>query len=196
MDKYDAKNDSYCYTNTSVLKNKLNIKDLNSLEAAERDITAATIRRIGFKHPPYDIEYMKFLHKKLFSDLYDWAGSIRIVDISKKETRFCNCGRIVPEAQKLFTALEREKWLSNLKKDDFCERLAEYYCEFNMIHPFREGNGRVQRLLFEHLAIAAGYDLNWGSIQKSEWIQANIDGVNVNYEPMNQIFKRIIKVLW
>ncbi len=195
MDKYDAKNDSYCYANTSTLKNKLNIKDLSVLEAAERDITTVTVRQVGFKYPPYDIEYMKFLHKKLFSELYDWAGNIRSVDISKGGTRFCNCGRVVPEAQKLFMALKKENWLSNLKKDEFCERLAEYYCEFNMVHPFREGNGRVQRLLFEHIAIAAGYDLDWEFIQRSEWIQANIDGVAVNYEPMNKIFKRIIRVL-
>ena len=50
MDKYDAKNDSYCYANTSTLKNKLNIKDLSVLEAAERDITTVTVRQVGFKH--------------------------------------------------------------------------------------------------------------------------------------------------
>jgi len=86
--------------------------------------------------------------------------------------------------------MQRENWLTNLQKEKFCEKLAEYYCEFNMIHPFREGNGRVQRLLFEHLALAAGYDLNWKDILPAEWIQANIDGVNVNYEPMEKIFKR------
>ncbi|WP_256484896.1 Fic family protein [Endozoicomonas sp. 4G] len=79
-----------------------------------------------------------------------------------------------------------------MKKEDFCNKLAEYYCEFNMIHPFREGNGRVQRMLFEHLSLAVGYDLDWGDIGQSEWIQANIDGVDVNYEPMSEIFKRIV----
>ena len=137
---------------------------------------------------------MKHLHRQLFSDLYDWAGELRSVDISKGGTRFCNCGRIIAESQKLFNGLERENWLKNLSKDEFCNKLAEFYCEFNMIHPFREGNGRVQRLLFEHLSLAARYDLDWEDIQQSEWIQANIDGVSVNYEPMAQIFKRIVTV--
>ena len=110
------------------------------------------------------------------------------------QTRFCNCSRIIAESQKLFDSLEKENWLKNLPKEEFCEKLAEYYCEFNMIHPFREGNGRVQRLLFEHLALAAGYDLDWKDIQKAEWIQANIDGVNVNYDPMASIFKRIVTI--
>lgn len=61
-----------------------------------------------------------------------------------------------------------------------------------MIHPFREGNGRVQRLFFEHLSLVAGYDLNWKDIKPEEWVQANIDGVNVNYAPMEKIFSQII----
>ena len=82
--------------------------------------------------------------------------------------------------------------MRGLGKDEFCDALAEYYCEFNMIHPFREGNGRVQRLFFEHLALSAGYDFDWADVNQVEWIQANIDGVDVNYGSMANIFKRII----
>lgn len=192
MDKYDAANDHYCYPGTAILKNRLNIRDMDTLESAEREITAITARKIVFSHPPYDLDYMSRLHRQLFSELYEWAGKLRSVDIAKGGTRFCNLGRIVAEANKLFTKLGSDNWLSNLSKDDFCDKAAEYYCEFNMIHPFREGNGRVQRLLFEHLSLAAGYDLDWGNIKQDEWIQANIDGVYVNYEPMSVIFRRIV----
>ncbi|KPB68023.1 Cell filamentation protein Fic [Pseudomonas ficuserectae] len=61
-----------------------------------------------------------------------------------------------------------------------------------MIHPFREGNGRVQRILFEHLALSAGYELDWATVSQEEWVRANIDGVNVNYGPMKDIFERIV----
>ena len=83
-------------------------------------------------------------------------------------------------------------WLRGLYREAFFEKLAEYYCELNVIHPFREGNGRVQRLLIEHLALAAGYDLAWDKVRKDEWIQANIDGFNVDYQSMANIFKRIV----
>ncbi|WP_204368959.1 Fic/DOC family protein [Methylocucumis oryzae] len=102
MDKYDAANDLYCYKGTITLKNKLNIREIDELEQAEREITAITVSRIKFSRPPYDLNYMKLLHRQLFSDLYEWAGELRSVNISKGGTRFCNCGRIVAESQRLF----------------------------------------------------------------------------------------------
>lgn len=194
MDKYDAANDHYCYPGTNILKNKLNIREMDKLERAERDITAITVRKIKFSHPPYDLNYMRTLHRQLFSDLYEWAGELRNVDISKGGTRFCHCRYIEAQSQKLFKKLSADNWLKKLSTHDvFCEKLAEYYCEFNMVHPFREGNGRVQRLLFEHLALAAAYDLDWKDVQPNEWIKANIDGVAINYEPMARIFKHIAR---
>lgn len=162
------------------------------LELAERDITNLTIDNIFFSPAPYDISYLQYLHFLLFSELYEFAGQIRTVDIAKGGTRFCNCGRIIPEINKLFYCLAQEQWFNGLPRDEICKKLAEYYCEFNMIHPFREGNGRVQRVFFEHLALSAGYELDWADITIQEWIQANIDGVNVNYDPMAAIFRRIV----
>ncbi|MEZ8056345.1 putative adenosine monophosphate-protein transferase Fic [Vibrio atlanticus] len=193
MDKYDASNDHYCYKNSSTLVNLLNIEDMDILEAAEREITAKTVANVTFSEPPYDLAYMQSLHRELFSVLYSWASEVRTVDISKGGTRFCTCSRIEAESAKQFNNLAKDGWLKGLEREEFCEKLAEYYCEFNMVHPFREGNGRVQRLLFEHLALAAGYELNWEHVDKSEWVQANIDGVYVNYEPMKNIFLTVVQ---
>ena len=192
MDKYDSINDRYCYLGTFVLKNKLNIQDENKLENAEREITDLTINKVKYQAPPYNLRYLQSIHFALFSDLYDWAGHTRDVNISKGGTTFCIFARIVPEIDKLFLQLTRDKWLTGLSKSELCKKLAEYYCEFNMIHPFREGNGRVQRVFFEHLALSTGYELEWSDVTSSEWIGANIDGVNVNYEPMEAIFIRIL----
>lgn len=195
MDKYDVIHDYYCYPQSTVLKNKLNITDPNVFEQAERDITSLTIERVTYQAPPYDLNTLKRIHCALFSDVYEWAGEIRTVDISKGGTRFCHCNRIEPEASKLFKNLEKDNWLKNLSRTQLASKLAEHYCEFNMLHPFREGNGRVQRIFFEHLALSSGYRLDWRDVTKDEWIQANIDGVQVEYGKMEKIFSRILRAL-
>ena len=114
-------------------------------------------------------------------------------NIFKGDTTFCYYDNLERYSSDLFGKLEKEEWLKGLDKNSFCKKLAEYYCEFNMLHPFREGNGRVQRLFFEHLALYNGYVLDWNSIvHTDEWIQANIDGV-IDYNPMENIFKHIVK---
>jgi len=195
MDKYDAVNDHYCYLNTPILENKLHITNLNDLEIAEREITSKTIETIHYSSPPYNLEYLKSLHQSLFKDLYTWAGKLRNVNISKGDTQFCFYTYLESNTKDLFDQLEKDNWLNDLEESDFCNKLAEYYCEFNMLHPFREGNGRVQRLFFEHLALSNRYRLDWKDIESGEWINANIDGVSVDYRPMQYIFKQIITKL-
>ncbi len=130
MDKYDTGNDHYCYPNSDILKNRLNIQEMTLLESAEREITSFTIQSIYFELPPYNLDYMRKLHRQLFSELYDWAGAIRTINISKDGTLFCVHDRIEIETQKLFMALEKDNWLQNLDKDILCKKLAEYYIEF------------------------------------------------------------------
>ena len=61
-----------------------------------------------------------------------------------------------------------------------------------MIHPFREGNGRAQRILFDHIIINAGHEISWWEVEEHEWIQANIDAVVCDYQLMTRIFHRCI----
>ena len=89
-DKYGAGADPYCYPNTDILINALDIHDDIWLEEAERDISALCANTIEFAPPPYDLNYLALIHKALFSDLYPWAGKLRTIDISKGETRFCS----------------------------------------------------------------------------------------------------------
>lgn len=191
-DKYGVKNDLYCYPNIHVLKNKLGIKDRDLLEEVERKISSLSSRQIGFIKPPYNLAYLCSLHAQLFGELYEWAGELRRIDITKGQTRFCNVNFITKQINTLFDALARDEYLLGLEYDAFIEKFAEYYCEFNMIHPFREGNGRVQRLFFEHLAINAEYRISFESVSTEEWIEANIRGVYCDYSKMRQIMSLCI----
>ena len=95
------------------------------------------------------------------------------------------------EAEKLFNELEQEEFLCGLPFDTFIKRMAHYYCELNIIHPFREGNGRVQRIFFEILAINAGYEVCWEGINLKEWVDANQMGYFGELKPLQRLFERI-----
>jgi cell filamentation protein len=193
MDKYDVQSDCYCYQNSSVLINRLNISDEGDFENAEREITKISISNVHYSPPPYNLRYLQNIHIALFSELYDWVGEIRTVDISKSQTRFCNVNRIIPEVEKIFFNLDGENYLSGLPRNKLIERLAYFYGEFNMIHPFREGNGRVQRIFFEHLALYNEYNFLWSNIfSKDKWIEANIHSTFIGAEKLEEIFDSIL----
>ncbi|WP_447956067.1 putative adenosine monophosphate-protein transferase Fic [Vreelandella sp. EE7] len=192
MDKYGTGQDPYCYTGTGVLRNKLEIIDAEELEAAELELSLINADSIELSSPPYDFEYLKHLHYQLFNDLYRWAGNVRTIDIAKGNTRFCNVNRIPPEAEKLFAKLAEQHYFATLNKADLISACAELYGDLNVLHPFRDGNGRAQRLFFEHLIINCGYQLSWHHLERSEWIEANIAGVHCNYRPLASLFERCI----
>tara|TARA_R110002124_G_C8955364_1_gene513659 strand:- start:88 stop:375 length:288 start_codon:yes stop_codon:yes gene_type:complete len=83
-------------------------------------------------------------------------------------------------------------WFEALPRQALVQEVAEFYGDLNMIHPFRDGNGRSQRILFEHLIINAGYEVSWWAVDKAEWTQANIDAVNCDYRALTDIFDRCI----
>jgi cell filamentation protein len=184
-DKYGVYQDAYCYPNTDVLINLLDIREHAALEAAEVEFTK--FRLLQLEHPVFtdlSLSTLKNIHFYLFQDIYDWAGEIRSVDIAKDRTRFATCSRVELEAQKLFQLLREEDFLRGLQRSDFVERLAFYFSELNVIHPFREGNGRAQRVLFEFLAINAGFALRWQPIDPLRWIPANIAAFNCQLGPL------------
>lgn len=188
------KDDYYCYPDSSVLKNKLNIDDEKALNEAEREITA--IKTLELIDKPLrgelDFDYIKRLHKHLFSDIYDWAGELRKTDISKGNI-FCQHELIEINTEVLFNELKAENYLEGLDKDAIVKRLAYYLGDLNTIHPFREGNGRVQRLFIRELASRVGYLVNFDGITPEEMIQASDKTFHYDYEMMEELIARVIK---
>ena len=151
-DKYGVAQDKYCYPASDVLINLLDIRESDILDQAEAEFTAERFRTYDSPEQPlskFSLEHLKHLHHHLFQDLYVWAGQIRDVDISKGNTRFCTWTRIEPEANKLFRTIPA---ISNCQNnDELIEKVADLFCELNLLHPFREGNGRVLRFFFEEM---------------------------------------------
>jgi len=184
------RDDFYCYPSSSILKNKLNIRDEATLNNAEREISG--LRALQFVNNPFpeelDFSYIKKLHKFLFSDVYEWAGETRLVDI-RKGNIFCQHELIEINADALMSELKSEHYLLE-SGDDISARLAYYLGDLNSIHPFREGNGRVQRLFIAELARRAGYALDFSNITAKEMIIASDRAFNHDYDLLEQIINR------
>ena len=74
---------------------------------------------IEYAEPPYDLQYLKSIHAQLFGDLYDWAGKLRQIDISKGDTRFCNFSRIEIETNKLLKPLQEKKYIQATRAQNY-----------------------------------------------------------------------------
>ncbi|MCL2849901.1 MAG: Fic family protein [Micrococcales bacterium] len=111
------------------------------------------------------------IHAQLFKGVYDWAGHVRTVDIKKNRDDagfFLPVGYIERASGFLFSELADENGLKGFAKDKFVERLAYYYDQLNYIHPFREGNGRSQRVFWTRVAADAGYLIDWDKVVGDE----------------------------
>ena len=169
MTRYDA-HDAYCYPDSGVLRNQANLTDQAALDAFEADITA--VRLLELSQTPaagtFDLAHLQRIHHTIFQDVYDWAGELRTVDISRGSSRFANVRQIVPYARTVFMALAAEGWLKNCTLPQFSARLAHYLSEINALHPFREGNGRAQPAFATQLAAQAGYELDYAGLTQEE----------------------------
>lgn len=192
-DKYGVVHDIYCYPGTDVLANLLNIRDADVLAEAEAEFTAVRYQTYRSSVRPmqdFTFEHLQLLHNHLFQDLYSWAGQVRAVDLAKGTTRFCVCSRVEAEARKWFRQLPTLTQLGSQER--LVENVADLYCELNLIHPFRDGNGRTQRFFFEELLFTLGHDLIWPEMSQQDWVNANIAGVALDLTPLIGIFRQAI----
>jgi len=193
--QYNEQADSYCYPNTRILINKFDIRNYDDLNITEREITALKILEAE-KNPingRFDLKHLKKIHKFIFCDIYEWAGQIRGGDfLIKDESIFCRSMFIEGMAADIQSKLKNEKYLANLDKSAFISRIAYYMGEINALHPFREGNGRTQRLYFRYLCQKCGYYLEFHSIAKETLIKADIMAFNRDYSLLIEVLDKVV----
>jgi cell filamentation protein len=186
--------DPYSDPVTGLLRNKLGLDSEDELAAAERAITysALILLRESPVRPSYDLSHLCAIHARIFGDIYDWAGKIRIVTIAKGSP-FCLPQHIESSAADVFRGLHGEKLLRGLDRDAFIDRLTYYFGEVNAIHPFREGNGRTQRAFFEQLAGDAGFTLHWQHLDADRNVEASAAIMHGDPAPMRKLFNDLIR---
>lgn len=172
---YSEINSKYCYENSNVLVNKLNIHDEKILQKYEAKITAAKLLSLRHKGiiGNFDVKHLNSIHSYLFEDIYSFAGKFRNENIAKDNFRFAEYEYIEQELIKLLNKLKEENYLSNLSKEDLAQKLAYYMSELNVLHPYREGNGRTIREFIRELALKNNFILNLSNVSPKLFLEAS-----------------------
>lgn len=189
--------DPYTDPSTGVLRNKLGLSSQDALNAAEADLTWARATQLPSRRirATNDLAELRAIHRHLFQDIYDWAGKIRTVDIRKNVPGaefFVPVAMIERSAGFAAEALQDDDLLRGMPRERLVGRLAFHYDQFNYLHPFREGNGRTQRLFWSRVVRGAGYDLDWrgvGGATNNAACQAA--GESQDLDPLIKLFDRI-----
>ena len=138
---YDAIDDPYTYENSTVLINKLNLRDQAALDAFKAEISSA---RSEEPLPEGELDFLHYraIHHHLFQDVYDWAGEVRAVRLAKGGNPFCFPEHIEAQATMLFADLKTANFFRDLTPDDFAAKCAHFLSELNAV-PLRPARCRV-----------------------------------------------------
>ncbi len=187
--------DPYVYPGSSVLKNLLDERDRNRLERQEYQLTLA--RRMELEVTPitgpFDLARWAETHRRLFQDVYAWAGRLRTVEISKGSSQFHASALIPAAARSTFDGLATSGLLNPaIDEPAFVVLASDLLEKMNYIHPFREGNGRTQRAFLDQVARVSGRRLAWRNVTSREHLTASIRAFNAgNGEPFRPILELI-----
>ena len=149
------------------LQNKLGIEDSAELARQEEIISKRKAVELFEKGILQNLDAGKFsslkaIHKYLFQDIYDFAGEVRTVNISKGNFRFAPVMYLQP-------ALDNIDKMPQSKFDEIIEK----YVEMNIAHPFREGNGRSTRIWLDlMLKQEIGKVVDWSKVDKEDYLMA------------------------
>jgi len=184
-----------------VLKNKLGIKRKREMDRLEKKELVRTLEKT---YEIYDRQHrfkeadIRNIHKIWLGDIYEWAGEYRQVNLSKGDFSFAASAQI-PQLMKEFERGPLRKYTPCIydSHDRVAEALAVVHTELILIHPFREGNGRIARILAILMALQAGLPpLDFSGVigkKKQQYIEAVQAGMDRNYKPMEEFFRYVIR---
>ena len=170
---YDAVPDPYVYPGTSVLKNRLNIRDPVALEQFE----AASVTERGAEPLPvgrFSVTHYRAIHRYLFQDVYSWAGNYRSVRLAKGNSVFCYPENISVQMNDLFSSLRTNRFFRGNSVDEFVSGCTTFLGMLNAIHPFRDGNGRSQLAFVAALGSRAEHPLNLTRLRSKPFLAAMV----------------------
>lgn len=189
---YAAFDDPYCYPGTDVLVNSMDLRDPAELEAFEEEMVRTRADE-PLPRGRLTARHFRAVHRHLFQDVYGWAGEIRTVRISKGGNPFCYPEYIAPQLKSLFAWLRDRDCLRGLEQDAFCAAAAHFLSELNVIHAFRDGNGRAQLAFMAEIARRAGHPLDLALIEPDGFLHAMIASYHGDTKPLTDTLASLIR---
>lgn len=192
--------DPYIDPETGILRNKVGARSQRDLDAAEADLAAYRTLELFQRpiKPTGDLDELRAIHRHLFQDVYQWAGALRTVDISKnlgpEEATEFFLPHSMLERGMGFAAdeLRADNYLRGMDRGQFIQRLSHHYDQWNYGHPFREGNGRATRLFWDRISHDAGFRLDWQQITGTINNQASRAAMeDRDFSGLQEMFDRI-----
>lgn len=172
------------------IENKLGITDSAELARAEEKLSKKKAMELFESGKLDSLQAGTFfslseIHRELFSDIYDFAGQLRTVNIAKGNFRFA-------PVMYLEAAIKN---IEAMPQSDFDE-IIEKYVEMNIAHPFREGNGRSTRIWLDHmLKKEIGMVVDWSMADKDDYLPAMerspIKDIEIKYILKNALTDKI-----
>jgi len=174
-----------------VLANKLGITAVADMDEAELVLLQKLYESVLADSLPMGrltMAHIRTWHRRWLGNLYAWAGQARTVNMSKGGFPFAPAAqipRLLTEFE--YECLSRYTPCAGYDMTRLIEAIAVTHVEFILIHPFREGNGRISRLLADVMAAQAGegpLDYSSWESNRNDYILAVQEGLARNYEPM------------
>jgi len=184
-----------------VLRNLLGIKskrEMDQVEAQEQLHTLEELVRIYDQTHRFTAADVRRIHKMWLEPIYAWAGKYRQVNLSKGDFPFATANQIPRLMMEFEKGPLREYTPCRFNgMSEIARAIAVVHAELLLIHPFREGNGRVARLLAVLMALQAGLPpLDFGNIKgrkRQEYFRAVQAGLDRDYKPMEKVFSAVIR---
>lgn len=183
-----------------VLANKLGITasvEMNEAELVLLEQLYQSVFEEQFPEGQLSVALLKSWHRRWLDNIYKWAGQERSVNISKGGFMFAPAAQLPKLLNEFDTKyLAHYTPCSGMDEEQLITAIAITHVELILIHPFREGNGRLSRLLADVMAVQAGYkplDYQSWAQNKAQYISAIHAGMVMNYEPMKHLVREALR---